>query len=438
MARGGIHAPSAHPGADESGADPAVPGPRPDGWSAGSPTTLAVSESAANPLVAGGPAELRTMAFTEVPEVRSAAHPVSVRSPAASPHVQADRSPAQPVMETPLSRTTEMDSDACSVPMRPLSVKHLAPQAPLSMPIAEATGESAVSSQAVQSHEPAVTPRPSPVPVSDHDRVPLPSQPVVDHRPAQIDRLWLSNRASTPEDRQAFRASLGWRYDAAARSVARLLAEQPGLRGAGAADEALMTDLAAVRVFATGDRTEFVVSVRSGGSESDRPFAVCVAAGLRRLPSFQGVVVCGGPADPEAANAYHLGQELTEAAPLTAFDALDAHVTGAVEFLLWSATARRLSGFAGSSTHAEVAFLPGTVFRVLAVDPEETSPVRRVLLAEIPAGRSPKPTWLDRVLTRLEEAAESRSALPAAVANGIRSVLLPGDPDGAPGQRGTP
>jgi hypothetical protein len=119
---------------------------------------------------------------------------------------------------------------------------------------------------------------------------------------------------------------------------------------------------------------------------------------------------------------------------LTAFDAVDAHVLGAVEFLVWSTTARRLSGFAEDRPHAEVAFLPGTVFRVLAVDPEEASPVRRVLLAEIPPGRSPKQTWLDRVMARLEQVVASRTALPETAAvpdDAVRFIALPGDPAGA-------
>jgi hypothetical protein len=403
MARDGIPARSAHTAAYASDADPA----------------------------ASGPAELRTVVSTEVPQVRSAAHAVTVRSRAAAPHGQADRTPtAKPVVQPPHSRPSlnEPEAGAGTVPARALSVKHMAPQDPRSEPTAEATDESDGSSQGVRPHEPIVAPRPSPATGSDResDLVPLRAQPVVESPPAEVDRRWLAHQVSTAEDRQAFRASLGWRYDAAARSVARLLAEQPGLRGAGDADEALMTDLAAVRVFAIGDRADFVRSVRSGGSESDRPFAVCVAAGLRRLPSFQGAVVCGGPADPEAANAYRVGQELTEAAPLTAFDAVGAHVPGAVEFLLWSATARRLSGFGGDSPYAELAFLPGTIFRVLAVDPEDTSPVRRVLLAEIPSGRSPKQTWLDRVRARLEEAAATRASLPrtAAVANDGGEVIL--------------
>ncbi|MFB9840311.1 hypothetical protein [Actinoallomurus acaciae] len=244
------------------------------------------------------------------------------------------------------------------------------------------------------------------------------------------DRLWLAKRVSTPQERQAFRASLGWRYDAATRSVARLLAEHPGLRSAGPPDEALMTDLAAVRVFAGRDQAATVESFRFGGDDADRAFAVCVAGGLRRLPSFQGAVVRGGPPGSGAADAYREGEDLVEAAPLIALDDLDAPVPGGVEFLIWSATARRLTGFAEGRPTPEVAFLPGTVFRVLAVDPPPaTAPVRRVLLTEVPPAKAgPGHTeWADRVRARLVKAAESRPVTPP-TENDDRFAPLPGDP----------
>jgi hypothetical protein len=190
--------------------------------------------------------------------------------------------------------------------------------------------------------------------------------PVVPQR--DYDRLWLAERMSTPDERHAFRASLGWRYDAAVRSVARLLAEHPGLRGA-ATDEALMTELAAVRVFVSRDEAALVESIRAGGGEGDHALAVCAAAGLRRLPSLQGVVVRGGPLDATAADAYRIGEDLVEAAPLIAFDDVGAPVPGAVEILFWSATARRLTGFVEARATPEVVFLPGTVFHVVAVEP---------------------------------------------------------------------
>ncbi len=218
------------------------------------------------------------------------------------------------------------------------------------------------------------------------------------------------------------------RYDTAARLVARLLAEHPGLRGDGPADEALVAELAAVRLFVRRDQEEFVASVREGGTDADRPFAICVAGGLRRLPSLQGVVVRGGPADQAFADAYEPGQELAEEAPLIAIDDLAAEVPGAVEVLIWSAAARRLTGLT-EGPHAEVAFLPGTVFRVLAVDPPRPGAVRRVLLAEIPPGRSKPVTeeWTERMLGRLREAAEARADVPAAPTE-TSGLALPGDP----------
>lgn len=252
-----------------------------------------------------------------------------------------------------------------------------------------------------------------------------PAGPVRDY-----DRLWLADRVSTPDERQAFRGSLGWRYDAATRAVARLLAEHPGLRSA-ELDEALMTEFAAVRVFANRDEATTVESIRAGGLGDDRVLAVCAAGGLRRLPALQGVVVRGGPADPGAADAYRPGQDLIEAAPIVALDDLGASVPGGVETLIWSATARRLDGFAEGRPVPEVVFLPGTAFRVIAVDPpaEPGAPrVRRVLLTEVPSAKAGPghEKWTARVTGRLQEAAANRTVPPAQPDD--RFAALPGDP----------
>jgi hypothetical protein len=271
----------------------------------------------------------------------------------------------------------------------------------------------------------AADPRPSPGTSPD---LPPPAVP----RSRDYDRLWLANRASTPQERQEFRASLGWRYDAAARSVTRLLAEHPGLRSAGPPDEGLMTELAAVRVFAGRDQAATVEALRIG-EEADRAFAACVAGGLQRLPALQGVVVRGGPPDPGAADAYREGEELIEAAPLIALDDLGAAVPGGVEILIWSVTARRLTGFAADRAGCEVAFLPGTVFRVLAVDPPPaTARVRRVLLTEVPPAKAGPghAEWAERIRARLVKAAESRPATSPDEYDepDDRFAPLPGDP----------
>jgi hypothetical protein len=219
---------------------------------------------------------------------------------------------------------------------------------------------------------------------------------------------------STPEDRQRFRSSLGWRYDAEVRSVARLLAERPGLRAAGSLGDAVMTELVAAGVFARSGQADVVAAIRSGAG-LDASYVSCLAAGLRLLPALQGVVVRGGPADPAAADGYRTGTELVEPAPVVACGEPDAAVPGAVEVLIWSVTARRLDGLAGSDRDGEVAFGPGTVFRVLGV--QDGHP-RRVLLTEIPAGwargGAAEERRLTGILARLEAAAAARAALPGA------------------------
>jgi hypothetical protein len=275
---------------------------------------------------------------------------------------------------------------------------------------------------------------PAPAPVRP-DATPPPQQPLPVPVPVPV---WLTDRPSTEAERLAFRTSLGPRYDAATRAVARLLAESPGLRGNGGLDPVMMAELAAVRVFTTKDQAEFVSSVRESGPGCDRPFAACVAAGLRRLPTFEGVVVRGGPPTAGPADAYHLGQELTEPAPMIALDAVDAAVPGAIEVLIWSVTARRLTGLAEPSRSAEVAFLPGTVFQVLAVDPAVpdtdvgADEVRRVLLAEVAQGRSrtANAAALERIRLRLDEVALNRDGRPQLPVPGPagRFGALPGVP----------
>ncbi len=335
--------------------------------------------------------------------------------------------PTSPPPRVPMPQAP--DEDALRSPSRP-PAEASAPPAPPA-PAVDVAPDASVAALA-----------PLGVPV-----VPVPASPegdgsAVARHPQSVDydRLWLADRSSTPEERQAFRTSLGWRYDAAARSVARLLAEHPGLRS-GVTDEALMTELAAVRVFVARDQAELVESIRRG-DPGEGVLAVCAAGGLRRLPSFQGVVVRGGPAEESAADAYlpggETGLDLIEAAPLIALDDLGAAVPGGVELLIWSATARRLSGFAEGRS-AEVAFLPGTRFRVLAVGPPTAGPPvaatrdagtsRRVLLTEVPPARMGpgQEKWAARILARLEEAAAGRTVPPPAESDD-RFAPLPGDP----------
>ncbi|MGW5648792.1 hypothetical protein ACWEV3_25175 [Saccharopolyspora sp. NPDC003752] len=245
--------------------------------------------------------------------------------------------------------------------------------------------------------------------------------------------LLLTDHASTEGDRLQFRKSLGWRYDAATQSVSRLLAERPGLRGGAAIDDAMMTELAAIHVFATSDQAEVIEAFRSGAASRHYPFISCLAGGLRRLPSVQGLVVRGGPEIGAGAGDYAVGADLLEPAPLMGVADAAAPVPGGVEVLVWSVTGRRIGGLADGTRASDVMFLPATVFRVLAVETGTASP--RVLLTEIGLGRQRSPEAQQRydakILARLREAAENREDVPGGEFSDedrARHAVLPGSP----------
>ncbi|GAB3698656.1 hypothetical protein [Saccharopolyspora tripterygii] len=224
---------------------------------------------------------------------------------------------------------------------------------------------------------------------------------------AVLKPLLLVDHSSTEEDRQRFKKSLGWKYDAATRSVTRLLAERPGLRGGMPVDDAMLTELAAVHVFATSDQRQFVDAIRSGDATSQYPFISCLAGGLRRLPSLQGLVVRGGPGEVETVEDYVVGSELVEPAPMLGVSDGSADVPGSVELLIWSVTARRLGGLADDENSADVVFPPATSYRVLAVEADSG----RVLLTEVgkkQRSEEARKRHDARVLERLTEAAKSR------------------------------
>lgn len=247
---------------------------------------------------------------------------------------------------------------------------------------------------------------------------------------AALKPLLLVEHASTEEDRQQFKKSLGWKYDAATRSVTRLLAERPGLRGGMPVDDAMLTELAAVHVFATSDQSEFVNAIRTGDVASHYPFISCLAGGLRRLPSLQGLVVRGGPGDAETVEDYVVGSELVEPAPMLGVSDESASVPGSVELLIWSVTARRLGGLAADENSADVVFPPATSYRVLAVEAD----AGRVLLTEVgkkQRSEEARKRHDARVLERLTEAAKHRDERPAADAtapDSERYSVLLGEP----------
>ncbi|SDY79562.1 hypothetical protein SAMN05216215_103539 [Saccharopolyspora shandongensis] len=360
-----------------------------------------------------------------------------VAEPAVAEHRPAAAAPGPPAV---VPTSTAADVYATLAP-KPATAEPEATPRPVAISGTAATPGTAVvaadptvAQESAAATEPAdavadQVPDPAPAPGIAAAEQAAEAEPQHDSGPARP--LMLADHVGTDAERQQFRKSLGWRYDAATRAVSRLLAERPGLRGGGSVDDAMMTELAAIRVFATSDQVEVVEAIRAGDASVHFPYISCLVGGLRRLPSLQGVVVRGGPDIATGAGDYVVGTELFEPAPMAGASDPTAAVPGAVEVLIWSVTARRLGGLTEETAVADVMFLPATVFRVLAVDVDAECP--RVLLAETGKQRSEEARQRhdDRILARLTAAAKARDGLPAAVfsdADRSRFAFLPGEP----------
>jgi hypothetical protein len=208
------------------------------------------------------------------------------------------------------------------------------------------------------------------------------------------------------QERQWLQQSLSREFSATASSVARVLSSSPRLRGGG--EQEVVADLVAVRLYLTEYGQRIDDEVRTGRPGSHVLFARCVNAGLRRLPSHRGAVRLRATLSDAEWSWYGRQRLVTEWAFCPALTDGTAALPGDVDFLIWSATARRTSALA-PEIPGQVVFLPGTRFTVLQVRDGER---REVLLREMsaletasgaPPGTEPAP--LDEIaLTGLGEA----------------------------------
>jgi hypothetical protein len=223
------------------------------------------------------------------------------------------------------------------------------------------------------------------------------------------------------QERQWLQRSLSRQFSATASSVASVLSRSPRLRGGGGQE--VVADLVAVRLYLTEHGQRIDDNVRTGQPGSHVSFARCVNAGLRRLPSHRGAAwLCATLSDGEWSwyGSQRGSQRLvTEWAFCPALTDGTIPLPGNVQFLIWSATARRASALAPEGP-GQVVFLPGTRFKVLEVRDGER---RAVLLREVPAaetapGAPPGPgqSPLDEIaLNGLEKASAAwKSAKPGA------------------------
>ncbi|MET8948859.1 hypothetical protein ABZX30_36435, partial [Streptomyces sp. NPDC004542] len=203
------------------------------------------------------------------------------------------------------------------------------------------------------------------------------------------ERAWL---------RDAFRQQ----YNDQAGVVARLLSESPGLRGtAQTPTEDVLTDLVAARLYLRGDAALLDRQVREAAVGPHVPFARCVAAGLRRLPSYRGATVLRAALGGPEWDWYRHRTLVTEWAFCWALTTAAPELPGDADLLIWSVTARRTALLA-PDLPARVLFLPGTTFKVLAVRDGDR---RAVLLRELSASEIAADGRVDTRRTALDDMA---------------------------------
>ncbi|MET7394099.1 hypothetical protein ABZS66_11450 [Dactylosporangium sp. NPDC005572] len=226
--------------------------------------------------------------------------------------------------------------------------------------------------------------------------------------PVRQAPLWISSAEWEMPDRTRLRHVLNGRYDAYARVIGRTLAEQPGMRSAEATAD-LVAGLVAVSAYQDGDRDGINRTLRTGGvlrapdEDRARTFARGVAYGLQRLPTVLGRVHATSRAALSVVDHYRVGDEIIEPAFLDVDTVPTRSPDGSVEFVIWSASARRLDRAGAGDLHGAL-FPAGTRFAVLAVDGDDgaAGPVRILLQDQTGSGGARQPGG--RLLERLRAA----------------------------------
>ncbi|MGW6391743.1 hypothetical protein ACWFR1_14825 [Streptomyces sp. NPDC055103] len=268
-------------------------------------------------------------------------------------------------------------------------------------PMAPAPAEPVEPEPALTTPPPALpTPRASPAP---------PAAPAP-RAPAQLGaRGRVPQGFSGETDRRAFRELAAAVWEEHSGPVGQALVRMPALRGSG--EDAVRADLIAVRLFLSSAPEEpFGARALAEGAEELRPYAACLASGLRRLPALRGTLV-RAVAQPSVPDEVVPGAVLVCDAPLDVvhLEAPDAPVPpiSHVRYAVRPMTARRTSVLSRDGNGPQALFAAGTGFAVVARHEADGELPARVLLAELPADadrfRAPSP----EVLERLDTAARS-------------------------------
>jgi hypothetical protein len=228
----------------------------------------------------------------------------------------------------------------------------------------------------------------------------------------KLVRVLARGHRSSDKERQAYRQS-AVAYDRYSVLVRRVLTQRPGLRtaGPGESDDAVITDYAALIDYLADDRDAVGFTLRSKGTAGDSRMA-CVLSGLRRLPSYTGVVFATTSASGAGALAYPAGAILVEPSFVAASATPMAVAEGDVEYLIWSETGKRIGALATGAGPDEVLFAAGTCYRVLRAETGRPGgAAARILLREHAAPGTDAGTGLTALDTRILDRLAAAAAL---------------------------
>jgi hypothetical protein len=208
----------------------------------------------------------------------------------------------------------------------------------------------------------------------------------VDEGPVDIAEKINSKKGykSTPEVRQAFKEFFGeTRYAEYAQEMERLKVQRPELRNIPT------EDLVAVRGYTSSDYRMINKALRSGNPEELArldAYIKTAESGLNQLPSHEGQVFRGTNLKPEVAVSYSPGEIVTERAFLSSSVSKNSAFAGNTEFIIESSNGKRISFLSEFPKEEEVLFSPGTRFKVLLVDENPITGVRKVIMDELREG----------------------------------------------------
>lgn len=224
-------------------------------------------------------------------------------------------------------------------------------------------------------------------------------------------------------------------------AVKTIVAANPKIFGADV-QEHLAIDIAALRMYLTGQGLDVDTGLRAGKAEPYLAFARCVAEGLSSLPQYRGATTTTLTPSAEQWSFFQDRSVVTEPGFLTLLAAPCALREGDTDLLVWSATGRRTMVVEpGDGVIDRIVFVPGTRFKVLEVVEPRAAERGRILLRELPpteltadgeavANRASLDkvvkTSLQRGLERWAAAEPVRRVPPAAVP---RLQVLPGAGD---------